>query len=170
MAFALCSLFLLCGMSGLLSGVWSFPVHWKNIKCPTGWTQLDCHCYIFNGTAVTFVEAEEDCIRRGGNLVSIHNDLENKIVKQLIVDGGENLGWIGLHDTIVNNDFFWTDGSIVDFLNFDSDNSEPDGGTQCVAIQANNGLWQDDPCTETNAYVCIMDVCHGGDPSYPDCP
>ncbi|XP_051916280.1 ladderlectin-like [Hippocampus zosterae] len=171
MAFAVRSLFLLCGINTLLNGVWPLPLgHWKNIKCPSGWTQLDCHCYMYEATAATFVAADADCIDNGGNLVSIHNDLENEIVVQLIEDGGGTQAWIGLHDAIVDNDFIWTDGSIQDFLNFDTDDLEPNDTGSCVLIETTDALWQDELCTDTNPYVCIMDVCQGGDPSSPDCP
>uniref|UniRef100_A0A3Q2Y4J0 Lithostathine-1-beta-like n=1 Tax=Hippocampus comes TaxID=109280 RepID=A0A3Q2Y4J0_HIPCM len=171
MAFALCSLFLLCGIGGLLTGVRPLPLsHWKNIKCPEDWTQLDCHCYIYFNTPETFVAADMACIAEGGNLVSIHNDLENEIVVQLIEDGGGTQAWIGLHDAIVNGDFIWTDGSIQDFLNFDTDGGEPNDAGPCVLIETADSLWQDEDCTDTNPYVCIMDVCQGGDPSSPDCP
>ncbi|XP_077425164.1 echinoidin-like [Vanacampus margaritifer] len=172
MAFALCSLLLLCGISGLLTGVWSLPLHhWKNIKCPTGWTQLDCHCYMYQDTGASFIDAELACIALDANLVSIHNDLENDIVRQLLTDNTVNEGWIGLHDAILNNDFIWTDGSLEDFTNFDSTvGGEPDETGPCVQMSESTGLWADEDCTDSKVYVCIMDVCNGGDPSYPDCP
>ncbi|XP_077374125.1 lithostathine-1-beta-like [Festucalex cinctus] len=172
MAFALCSLSLLFGISGLLTGVWSFPLHhWKNIKCPLGWTQLDCHCYIYQSTPESFIDAEMACIALDGNLASIHNDLENKIVLQLLADNSVSAGWIGLHDAILENDFIWTDGSLEDFTNFDAGPpQEPNETGPCVEIDSSTGLWGDEDCTDTKEYVCIRNVCKGGDPSFPDCP
>ncbi|XP_061533680.1 galactose-specific lectin nattectin-like [Phycodurus eques] len=174
MGFAIGSLFLLYGISGLLTGVWSFPLnHWKNIKCPAGWTQLDCHCYIYETTAASFVAAETDCIGRGGNLASIHSDLENRLVLEVGREGGTTTQfWIGLHDAILEGDYIWTDGSLQNFLNFDVNGMPaPEPNTNngnCVELDESDGLWQTASCTASNTYVCIIDVCNGGDPNSPD--
>ncbi|XP_061533677.1 C-type lectin LmsL-like [Phycodurus eques] len=165
MASALRLLFLLCGISGLLTGVWSYPMTYsKNINCPQDWTQLDCKCYIYQDEARTFVDAEAVCNILGGNLVSIHNILENAVVLQLLRAGGNSIAvWTGLHDAIEDGDYIWTDGSEEDFRNFDSNASppEPNSGTgNCVELDETDGLWQTAVCTTENVYVCIMDVYH----------
>ncbi|XP_061678167.1 snaclec CHH-B subunit beta-like [Syngnathoides biaculeatus] len=156
------SLVLLCGISGLLTGVISFPFgDWKTINnCPVGWAQLDSHCYRFINQERTFEDAENICLTLSGNLVSIQNQLENTFVLELIQEGnGDGLIWIGFTDEDMEGTFVWTDGSTVNFKNFDDINlSEPDGSGNCVAIDATDGLWQDDPCTDTKAFVCIRDV------------
>ncbi|XP_061532454.1 ladderlectin-like [Phycodurus eques] len=141
MAFALRLLFLLCGISGLLTGVWSIRVssHKEN-NCPKGWTRLDCNCYIYEHEARTFADAESICNILGGNLASIHSDLENAFVRELIRAGGDNAneGWLGLHDAIESGDYIWTDGSEEDFLNFDTNASPPEPntgtGNNCVEL------------------------------------
>ncbi|XP_061678763.1 echinoidin-like [Syngnathoides biaculeatus] len=173
MRFSIGSFFLLYGIGGLLTGVWSFPLtHWKNIKCPTDWTQVNCHCYIYETTAASFVDAELDCISRGGNLVSIHSKLENSVVLEVAREGGSTTEfWIGLHDSIRSGDYIWTDGSVQKFLNFDSDAipAEPNSGTgDCVEVDEGDGLWQTADCTDVNTYVCIMDVCNGADADSAD--
>ncbi|XP_077424029.1 galactose-specific lectin nattectin-like [Vanacampus margaritifer] len=161
MAFALRSLFLLCGISGLLTGVWSNRViHYKDNGCPRGWTRLDCKCYIYEDEQRTYADAESICNILGGNLASIHSDLENAFVVELIKansDTGE--GWIGLHDAIEDGDYIWTDGSDEDFLNFDTTNSEPNSNTgDCVEVDLMDGLWQTADCTDENEYLCIRDL------------
>ncbi|XP_019712629.1 galactose-specific lectin nattectin-like [Hippocampus comes] len=161
MTFALRLLFLLYGICGLISGFWSYPMSYlKNNDCPKGWTQLDCHCYIFEDEARTFADAEAVCNILSGNLVSIHNDLENALVLELIRAGGDDSqGWIGLHDAIEDGDYIWTDGSDQNFPNFDTTNSQPDSSVgDCVVIAEDDGLWDTDACTDTNVYVCIKDV------------
>ncbi|XP_061629058.1 galactose-specific lectin nattectin-like [Phyllopteryx taeniolatus] len=165
MASALRLLFLLCGISGLLTGVWSYPMTYsKNINCPQDWTQLDCKCYIYQDEARSFVDAEAVCSILGGNLVSIHNDLENAVVLQLLRAGGDGTtAWTGLHDAIEDGDYIWADGSEEDFLNFDvnaTPDPEPNSSTgNCVEIDESDGLWQTAACTNDNVYICIMDVC-----------
>ncbi|XP_051916283.1 galactose-specific lectin nattectin-like [Hippocampus zosterae] len=163
MAFALRLLFLLYGICGLISGCWSYPTSYaKNNDCPKGWTQLDCHCYIFEDEARAFADAEAVCNILGGNLVSIHNELENALVLELIRAGGETEeAWIGLHDAIQNGDYIWTDGSDQTFLNFDAMDSEPNAMTgDCVVIDEDDGLWETNACADTNenVYVCIKEV------------
>ncbi|XP_061533679.1 galactose-specific lectin nattectin-like [Phycodurus eques] len=165
MAFALRLLFLLCGISGLLTGVWSKPkLVVKDNGCPKGWTRLDCHCYIFQDEVRSFADAESVCQIIHGNLASIHSDLENAFVLEIIRAGGEILqSWIGLHDALADGDYIWTDGSEEDFLNFDVGAAvpEPNSGTgDCVEIDQTDGLWQTADCMDTNlrTYVCITDV------------
>ncbi|XP_077375326.1 galactose-specific lectin nattectin-like isoform X2 [Festucalex cinctus] len=158
MAFALRSLFLLCGISGLLTGVGSFPINiLTDVSCPEGWTQLDCDCYIFQAEARSFADAEAICNILGGNVVSIHNDLENAIVQQLIIAGGNTAAFIGLHNALAAGDFIWTDGTVEDFRNFVPMN--PISGN-CVILVTVGGLWVSVPCTGPGPYVCIKEAHH----------
>ncbi|XP_037102251.1 ladderlectin-like [Syngnathus acus] len=160
MAFTLGSLFLLCGISGLLTGVWSakiVPV--KDNNCPKGWTQLDCFCYIYESENRTFADAESVCNILGGNLVSIHSDLENALVLELIRAGGDaTQAWIGLTDAVSDDDFMWTDGSDVDFTNFEG--GEPNDDGVCVEMVTADGEWNDVDCTTDLPYVCIKEAFH----------
>nr|XP_049579115.1 galactose-specific lectin nattectin-like [Syngnathus scovelli] len=106
-------------------------------SCPRGWTQLDCKCYIYEDEPRSFADAESVCNILGGNLASIHNDLENAFIVEVIrANGDETEGWIGLHDAILDTDYIWTDGSEEDFLNFDTTNlKEKEVATgDCVEI------------------------------------
>ncbi|XP_077432788.1 galactose-specific lectin nattectin-like [Vanacampus margaritifer] len=126
-------------------------------SCPKGWTQLDCHCYIYEHEERTFADAESVCNILGGNLVSIHSALENAFVHELIREHGNNDEvWIGLHDAIEDDDFIWTDGSDQDFTHFDA--TEPDETGPCVHIDESDGFWEDGSCADDLSYVCIRDV------------
>ncbi|XP_049608623.1 galactose-specific lectin nattectin-like [Syngnathus scovelli] len=157
MAFTLGSLFLLCGICGLLTGVSSAPV--KAFYCPNDWTLLKSSCYIYQAESRTFSDAESVCIILGGNLVSIHDGLENAFVLELIraADGEVDEAWIGYSDAIMEGDFIWTDGSDNSFQNFGA--GEPDSD-DCISMDTNDGEWQDEECDDTFPYVCIMDASH----------
>ncbi|XP_077423406.1 macrophage mannose receptor 1-like [Vanacampus margaritifer] len=158
MAFLLRSLFLLCGISGLLTGVWSFPTKiLKDVSCPEGWTQVDCKCYIYQGEMRSFADAEAVCNILGGNLVSIHSDLECAVVQQLfLANTGSPGAWIGLHEAIADNDdFIWTDGTVEDFLNFDP--ADSDTG-DCVEMILDSGLWETADCADLEEYICNKDA------------
>ncbi|XP_077374124.1 echinoidin-like [Festucalex cinctus] len=159
MAFAFHSLLLFCVFSGLLHGVWSFSFDfWKKDtainNCPTGWTQFNCNCYIFQAEERDFDDAQAVCEILGGNLVSIHSPLENIFVQGLLpIDDIE--AWIGYNDRMTPNTFEWTDGSADDFDNFP--NPQP-GVENCVIIDEDDGLWDETDCTDEEAYVCIKPV------------
>ncbi|XP_057692854.1 galactose-specific lectin nattectin-like [Corythoichthys intestinalis] len=160
MAFAVRSFFLLCAISGLLTGVWSLPKKsQKNNDCPKGWTRLDCNCYIYQGEIRALADAESVCNILGGNVASIHSDLENAFIHELVQAGGdEGYAVLGLHDTIEDDDYIWTDGSENDYTNFDMSAGEPDGSGDCVEMDISDGLWENVACDTERAYVCISEV------------
>ncbi|XP_061629060.1 lactose-binding lectin l-2-like [Phyllopteryx taeniolatus] len=164
MAFALHSLFLLCGISGLLTGVWSFPMKfYKDNNCPKDWTQLDSLCYIYEEELRSFADAEAICNILGGNLVSIHSGLENAVVLEVAKNGTAGF-WIGLSDSLEADDYIWTDGTREDFTNFDVTNPslpQPNSANgDCVQLDKNDGFWQTMGCADLAPYVCVMEAGH----------
>ncbi|XP_054643679.1 ladderlectin-like [Dunckerocampus dactyliophorus] len=158
MAFSLRVFVLLCGISGLLTGAWSWSLTKdKDTCCPKGWTQLDDHCYIFLDENRTFADSERICNTIGGNLVSITDDLENFVVYELAVVGGASQAWIGLYDAFEDGVYFWIDGTDFDFENFAMPKS---GNDTCVVIQTNGGSgeWVGESCDAGNPFVCISDA------------
>ncbi|XP_061637007.1 galactose-specific lectin nattectin-like [Phyllopteryx taeniolatus] len=157
MAFTLRSLFLLCGIGGLLTGAWSKPSSKvKENCCPKGWTQVDCRCFIYQDKGRQFADAESVCNILGGNLASVHNALEYAVVLELIraaSDSTEDV-WMGLHEAIEDGAFFWTDGSDLDFTRFNSDDDSGD----CIELEFSDGLWDNDLCTDNNRFVCAQDA------------
>ncbi|XP_057683835.1 galactose-specific lectin nattectin-like [Corythoichthys intestinalis] len=159
MAFVLYSLILLCGISGLVSACCDSN---KGSYCPKGWTQLDDHCYIFVNQERTFIDAEQICILKGGNLMSILDRKEHVLALELI---HEALGvttfrddtWIGGHDGVAEGTFIWTDGSPYDFTMFE--NGQPDNfgsaGEDCLEIDGATKEWNDDNCNDENFFICI---------------
>ncbi|XP_061138466.1 snaclec 6-like [Syngnathus typhle] len=158
MAFSLRSLSLLCVICGLLTGGSTFILLQKRINnCPSGWSQFNCNCYIYQDEGRTFADAQGVCTILGGNLVSIQNDLENVFVQELATAGGNtDVVWIGLNDTATADTYEWTDGSANTFLNFDTVNGEPDSTTgDCVVLDEDDGLWETASCTDEEPYICI---------------
>ncbi|XP_077453606.1 ladderlectin-like [Stigmatopora argus] len=138
MAFSLPSLLLLCVVSGLLTQTFARrPTDKKDNNCPKGWTRLDCNCYIYQIEKRCFADAEDVCNILGGNLVSIHSEVENVFVRELIQLGTSvvelDTSWIGLHDAITDDDnFIWSDGTLEDFEAFGS--GQPDGNGNCIEM------------------------------------
>ncbi|XP_061682946.1 alpha-N-acetylgalactosamine-specific lectin-like [Syngnathoides biaculeatus] len=158
MASSLRSLVLLCGICGLLAGV-----SCQTIKgfCPKGYTRLNDRCLIFEHEPRTFADAERVCNILGGNLVSIPNGVENAVIIELIRDGsGDDFKntWNGYHDTLLEGNFVWSDGTAEDFTDFAPTQPDDTGNEDCVEIRADDEQWNDVDCTNENSFVCAIDV------------
>ncbi|XP_061828825.2 ladderlectin-like [Nerophis lumbriciformis] len=160
MAFALRVFFLLCGISGLMTGAWATLRHDdKDGCCPEGWTQLNDRCFIYQEEARSFLDAESICKTLGGNLASIHSALEYATVLAVIKETDDPVidTWIGLHEAIEEGNLIWTDGSDFDFDAFNADNDVGD----CIEIENLDELWDNQNCGSNNPYVCARDAdCH----------
>nr|XP_049619963.1 struthiocalcin-2 isoform X3 [Syngnathus scovelli] len=159
MAFVLRSVFLFCAISGLVSAgnKRTDEDKDKDNYCPKGWTQLDKRCFIFQDDERSFPDAESVCNILGGNLASIRSSLENAMVVQLIAEGTSDPGgdvWIGLHEALGDGSFVWTDGTKVGFTAFNA-NTNPGN---CIEIEDDDNLWDNELCTFENRFVCAKDV------------
>ncbi|XP_061636776.1 galactose-specific lectin nattectin-like [Phyllopteryx taeniolatus] len=157
-------LFALCGIFALAQARSRYK---KDNNCPKGWTQLDKYCYIYQHDPRSFKDAESLCNILGGNLVSINSLKEHAVIVELIREGAGAVvdTWIGTHDAIEEDDFVWTDGEVVNFRNFGAGQPDNAGGVEdCVEIEADDSLWDDDECTEANPFLCKRAVgkkdCH----------
>ncbi|KAM9822054.1 struthiocalcin-2-like [Syngnathus typhle] len=160
MAFTLRSVFLFCAISGLVSVSWT-KSHCeekdKDNYCPKGWTQLDKHCFLFQDDQRSFPDAESVCNILGGNLASIRSSLEYAVVLQVIAESTSDPDddiWIGLHEALGDGSFVWTDGTKVGFTAF---NTNTDSG-DCIEIEDDDKLWDNDSCMNQNRFVCSKDV------------
>ncbi|XP_061828609.1 ladderlectin-like isoform X1 [Nerophis lumbriciformis] len=161
MAFSLGVFFLLCGISGLMSSP-QRSSSGKSGYCPKDWTQLNDRCYIYLDYPSTFAAAERTCKILHANLVSIRSRTENAVVLQLIRnanDGDLIDTWTGLHDTIEEDDFIWTDGTEFDFEDFaDGEPNSLGGNEDCVDIEGDDGQWHDNECSDESPFICTRDV------------
>ncbi|XP_057691857.1 lithostathine-1-like [Corythoichthys intestinalis] len=165
MGFAFQSLFLFCAISGLFNSAGTLKPTSRIVnRCPSGWTQFNCNCYIYQEDGRTHADAELVCNSLGGHLVYIESDLENDFVLELMRDAGNSAtAWIGLTDLAVPNTYAWTDTDITfGFNNFNTDDSEPSSDTgDCAELDESDGSWQTSACDTETPYVCIRDVFRG---------
>ncbi|EPB72939.1 lectin C-type domain protein [Ancylostoma ceylanicum] len=71
-------------------------------------------------SAKNFDDAENRCRQNGAHLVSIHNEVENQLVHNLTSSGHSVMCWegyvyIGFKKNFQTGDWYWTDGSKVDY-------------------------------------------------------
>uniref|UniRef100_A0A914E1U8 C-type lectin domain-containing protein n=1 Tax=Acrobeloides nanus TaxID=290746 RepID=A0A914E1U8_9BILA len=99
-------------------------VECKNTSCGAGgkYFSLTKSCYYMVNRATSWHEASNDCINRGTHLASIHSSEENQFLIELSqlgrpVSSWSHFVWIGL--TRRNGEFQWSDGTPVDYDNWD---------------------------------------------------
>ena len=108
------------------------------------------HCYMRFNNQVDWDTAADDCVARGGYLVSLGSMPEHDFVVANL--GGASL-WIGLDDLDEGN-FFWQDDELLGaFTAWEV--GQPNGGTgaNCGRLGA-AGTWFDDACASTYGYIC----------------
>ncbi|XP_026182065.1 ladderlectin-like [Mastacembelus armatus] len=65
-------------------------------RCPRGWTLSYGRCFIFVPRAMTWPDAEKNCQSLGGNLASVHHDIDYQVVQNVIyIVKGTGPAWIG---------------------------------------------------------------------------
>ncbi|XP_072020400.1 macrophage mannose receptor 1-like [Amphiura filiformis] len=126
--------------------------------CPAGWTLFGDSCYYVSlDDSSTWTGSQTSCEGLNANLVSIHGADEQSFLTNRASILGENL-WIGLHDTMGEGNFVWTDGSPLDFTSWNA--GEPnnmDNGEDCVHLNGayqNAGTWNDLPCDRQHRFIC----------------
>ncbi len=75
-------------------------------RCPAGWSEFEAHCYFFSGNESKLIwpNAENNCIHRGGHLVSIHSEAEHDFVYSI----STNYTWLGASDIVLEVSFIST--------------------------------------------------------------
>lgn len=65
------------------------------------------------------------------------------------------LSWIGLNDIVEEGKFVWSDGSLVNFIPFASNepSSEVDN-EDCVVLEKHGGMYFDAPCEWPQNFIC----------------
>ncbi|CAJ0601366.1 unnamed protein product [Cylicocyclus nassatus] len=148
--------------------------------CDSGWNYFkdtdSCYKTFYWSS---FNDAESLCKILGAHLTSIHSWNENAFVADLAKTGlnwsnKNHLTWIGLRraDYVNGLEWFWTDGSSVDFLAWAP--NEPDnslGKERCVQLYSDSNpgrehalmhqKWNDYICTEImRSFVCKKPALH----------
>jgi hypothetical protein len=118
--------------------------------CEKGWSQWDAFCYKHYWEKRTWFEAEALCRQRGGHLVSVHSQAENRFVFTLT--SGLS-AWIGYTDIDQDTHYQWSDSTQDDFSNHAKNctgrETEPDCQPEEKAQQ-----WYDWEGNDRGTFVC----------------
>ncbi|XP_042560455.1 galactose-specific lectin nattectin-like [Clupea harengus] len=122
--------------------------------CEQGWTRHAHRCFRFFSTSLPWSEAEGYCVKNGGNLASIHNIKEARLVGEL--SGNRDWAWIGGGGSSEGFVWYWTDGSAFDYSNWHAWEPNNHGGNEhCINTNYNaGGVWNDSPCHSRFSFVC----------------
>ncbi|KAG7295880.1 hypothetical protein JYU34_020964 [Plutella xylostella] len=153
-------------------------------RCEYGWVSLGDFCVAaFREAKRAWRQAEAECVRLGGHLVSIMNERQQHTLDQLLIHtpgaGVDDVYWVGATDALHEGEFRWSNGLSFSYAHWypgwrkHSSQPNDDGmsGQDCVearrefpprpAPAAPTFMWNDRGCREHNYYVCER-------PSYPN--
>uniref|UniRef100_A0A674E3G1 CD209 antigen-like protein D n=1 Tax=Salmo trutta TaxID=8032 RepID=A0A674E3G1_SALTR len=141
----------------------------KPMNCAKDWEYYGGKCYYFSPDELTWAQSRDECITRGGHLVIIGSLEEQKFLDQKIgskiTTEPEEKFWIGLTDSIKENEWLWVDGSSLS-TSFWFGNQEPDDwkgenpdGEDCARMGEPGGTkdgksWLDANCNKTQRRIC----------------
>ncbi|XP_070554038.1 low affinity immunoglobulin epsilon Fc receptor-like [Ptychodera flava] len=115
------------------------------------WVCYHRKCYRVFTCHYRWYQAYRVCRRYGGNLVSIHNCYQNRIVRAYARRYG-NL-WIGLNDRRCEGRFRWTDRSRYNFRRWYCREPNNYRNEDCVEMYR-NGRWNDLRCCNRRRFMC----------------
>ncbi|XP_068726517.1 macrophage mannose receptor 1-like [Montipora capricornis] len=128
--------------------------------CPPEWILWNTMCYYFSNGSLsgkkTWQEALRECQKiRGGDLVSIHSAAENSFIKSRTKMKTSLNSWIGLNDRGTEASFKWSDGSPVQYINYNP--KEPNDfyhQEDCIEMLTLRGTWNDNHCSRSRPFIC----------------
>ncbi|XP_053376929.1 brevican core protein-like [Mercenaria mercenaria] len=127
--------------------------------CPAGWTLFGVSCYIYSDNlpvvSTNWNDAQDECIKVGGDLVEITSDVEQGSINILLSDDEDRTGtWIGLNDMSVEGKYIWVlSGNTVSFTNWQSGEPNNVSNEDCIIVNSEN-YWVDIPCGWNRKYIC----------------
>ncbi|XP_023933559.1 macrophage mannose receptor 1-like [Lingula anatina] len=131
------------------------------------WRGYGDYCYKRVFGRQTWFQAWELCKNLGGDLASFHSQRQMNEAADVpqYASGYRDNFWIGLHKPTKNSSYVWTDGSALDYTNWDEGEPNDHNGLEsCVELnRGQRGLWNDANCYTLKQCICQV---KRGDPVY----
>ncbi|XP_047141698.1 uncharacterized protein LOC100211524 isoform X3 [Hydra vulgaris] len=127
-----------------------------NDNCAKGWTSYRRHCYYIRSlkefVGYGWSESFSSCQSKGGNLLSIENQEENRFIQNSLIKDNSDY-WIGLYRLWNYRRFVWSDNTYTQFFNWiENQPDNVDGIENCVEMNSNG--WNDKECNVLNGFIC----------------
>ena len=139
--------------------VMAFCAGLASASCLSGWFEHYPYCYWRSSYSTTWHNARDACptYGSGSHLASIHSLTENSAVIEHFNFGDS---WIGLNDDVTEGQFFWVDGSAVDYTNWAHHQPNNYFNQDCVSMPHSDdpsaGQWDDVECDTDRHFICKM--------------
>uniref|UniRef100_A0A673AFI2 Macrophage mannose receptor 1-like n=1 Tax=Sphaeramia orbicularis TaxID=375764 RepID=A0A673AFI2_9TELE len=132
------------------------PVQIEEGFCANPWIPYNGHCFHLQRTVQTWTDAQRECRKEGGDLVSIRNVEDQSFIISQLGYGPTDELWIGFNDRRTEGLFDWSDHSTVSFTSWEYGKPTVSSDVEdCVLIRGENGNWADRSCDERHGYICM---------------
>ncbi|CAG0880833.1 unnamed protein product [Cyprideis torosa] len=138
-------------------------------NCPNGFAAYNDHCYLVVREKKNHVDAQADCVAKGGSLVEFDTDetigrqeMRNLSAYLNEFQGGSTcsdwphkVAWIGAYETD-HHQFFWlSDGDALTWENFDDGEPNDNSDNDAIAIACDRTWeWIDEDSNSEHHYIC----------------
>ncbi|XP_061834761.1 macrophage mannose receptor 1b isoform X1 [Nerophis lumbriciformis] len=124
--------------------------------CTSPWIPYNGHCFHLVRTPKTWTDAQKDCRKEEGALVSMRNVEDFGFVVSQLGYGSTDELWIGFNDRRTEGLFEWSDAADVTFTVWQYGEPTTSADDEdCVLMGGENGNWADRSCDEKHGFVCM---------------
>ncbi|XP_067232917.1 C-type mannose receptor 2-like [Chanodichthys erythropterus] len=125
--------------------------------CPSGYITWYSNCYKLISEPKTWEEAQQACVKEGGNLASVDMSYDQAFISGAVQEGKTD-AWIGLRRLPDSDSYKWSDGWPVFFTHWGPGEPTNHKGEGCVSMHAPShfiqGTWNDTACDDAKPYIC----------------
>ena len=124
-----------------------------DVREEKGWTE-DVRMFTFHVNSKSWLEAELECQREGGHLVSVTSDEMNQLVKHMAGDNREV--WLGgkREYGLQGGEWVWSDKSTWGYTNWNNGGGQERLG-DCISTRTGNEEWRESACTGVEySFLC----------------
>ncbi|XP_019969273.2 macrophage mannose receptor 1b [Paralichthys olivaceus] len=137
-------------------GVTTTPPLIEQGFCSSPWIPYNGHCFHLQRSLQTWSNAQIECRKERGDLVSIRNLEDHSFVISQLGYASHDELWIGLNDRKTEGLFDWSDHSTVSFTSWEYGRPVvATEGEDCVLIRGEKGNWADRSCDEKHGFICM---------------
>uniref|UniRef100_A0A7N9ANB3 Type-2 ice-structuring protein-like n=1 Tax=Mastacembelus armatus TaxID=205130 RepID=A0A7N9ANB3_9TELE len=130
----------------------------SSFDCLDVWRPSKNRCFTYVPKAMTWDDAQKNCLLQNGWLASVLDAEENAVIQKVISDAkGTGLIWLGGHDITQEGKWIWIDETPFKYTNWAP--VEPDnyqGNEDCLHIfTEGRWFWNDLDCKNPLPSVCV---------------